>query len=210
MLFSKPTDVPSTEAALPGRDIPIQISGKYALNGHSMLPPYPDGLKALRVGMGCFWGVERLFWQLEGVWVTAAGYAGGSTPNPSYEETCGGQTGHTEIVQLVYNPDQISISKILDTFWENHDPTQGMRQGNDKGTQYRSALYLDDSEQLELALASKDDYQEQLSGAGMGLITTEIRTEPVFYFAEEYHQQYLYKNPGGYCNLRGTGVHCVG
>jgi peptide-methionine (S)-S-oxide reductase len=210
MLFSKPIEVPSAEIALAGRDTPVQLSGKHALNGRSMLPPYPEGYKTLRVAMGCFWGVERLFWQLKGVWVTAAGYAGGSTPNPSYEETCGGHTGHTEVVQLVYNSDQISTSKILETFWENHDPTQGMRQGNDKGTQYRSALYLDDADQLELALVSKQDYQEQLSKAGMGLITTEIRTEPVFYFAEEYHQQYLYKNPGGYCNLRGTGVHCVG
>ncbi len=210
MFFSKPVDVPSTEACLPGREIPVQISGKHTVNGHSMLPPYENNLKTLRIGMGCFWGVERLFWQLEGVWVTAAGYAGGTTPNPSYQETCGGHTGHTEIVQVVYNPDQVSTSKILETFWENHDPTQGMRQGNDKGTQYRSALYVDDAEQLELALASKEAYQAQLGKSGMDLITTEIRIEPTFYFAEEYHQQYLAKNPGGYCNLRGTGVHCVG
>jgi peptide-methionine (S)-S-oxide reductase len=198
MLFSKTIEVPSAETALAGRDTPIQISGKHSLNRRSMLPPYPEGYKTLRVAMGCFWGVERLFWQLEGVSVTAAGYAGGSTPNPSYEETCSGDTGHAEVVHLVYNPYQISTSKILETFWD------------DKGTQYRSALYLDDAEQLDLVLASRDDYQEQLNGAGMDLITTEIRVEPVFYFAEECHQQYLHKNPGGYCSLRGTGVYCVG
>ena len=159
--------------------------------------------------MGCFWGVERLFWQLPGIYVTAVGYAGGSTPNPTYEEACSGYTGHTEVVQLVFDPSVIDLSEILRVFWENHDPTQGMRQGNDRGTQYRSALYLENESQLEMALASKQSFQEQLSKAGMGEITTEIRIESVFFFAEEYHQQYLHKNPGGYCNLRGTGVNCV-
>ena len=209
MFGSKPLSVPESKDCLPGRDSPLEISGIHALSGRNFIPPYDANYQTLRVAMGCFWGVERLFWQLEGIYVTAVGYAGGSTPNPTYEEACSGYTGHTEVVQLVFDPSVIDLSEILHVFWENHDPTQGMRQGNDRGTQYRSALYLENESQLEMALASKQSFQEQLSKAGMGEITTEIRIESVFFFAEEYHQQYLHKNPGGYCNLRGTGVNCV-
>lgn len=209
MFGSKPLSVPESKDCLPGRDSPLEISGIHALSGRNFIPPYDANYQTLRVAMGCFWGVERLFWQLPGIYVTAVGYAGGSTPNPTYEEACSGYTGHTEVVQLVFDPNVIDLSEILRVFWENHDPTQGMRQGNDRGTQYRSALYLENESQLEMALASKQSFQEQLSKAGMGEITTEIRIESVFFFAEEYHQQYLHKNPGGYCNLRGTGVNCV-
>lgn len=209
MFGSKPLSVPESKDCLPGRDSPLEISGIHALSGRNFIPPYDANYQTLRVAMGCFWGVERLFWQLPGIYVTAVGYAGGSTPNPTYEEACSGYTGHTEVVQLVFDPSVIDLSEILRVFWENHDPTQGMRQGNDRGTQYRSALYLENESQLEMALASKQSFQEQLSKAGMGEITTEIRIESVFFFAEEYHQQYLHKNPGGYCNLRGTGVNCV-
>ena len=209
MFGSKPLSVPESKDCLPGRDSPLEISGIHALSGRNFIPPYDANYQTLRVAMGCFWGVERLFWQLPGIYVTAVGYAGGSTPNPTYEEACSGYTGHTEVVQLVFDPSVIDLSEILHVFWENHDPTQGMRQGNDRGTQYRSALYLENESQLEMALASKQSFQEQLSKAGMGEITTEIRIESVFFFAEEYHQQYLHKNPGGYCNLRGTGVNCV-
>lgn len=210
MLGLKPKEVLSAESCLPGRPEAIEVSGIHVVNGRSYLPPYPSGYESLRVGMGCFWGVERLFWQLEGIWTTAAGYAGGTTENPSYQEVCSGYTAHTEVIQVVYSKENIALDDLLEVFWENHDPTQGMRQGNDKGTQYRSALYLDSGEQLDIALMSRDIYQQQLNKAGMGKITTEIRIEPDFYFAEEYHQQYLHKNPNGYCNLRGTGVHCVG
>ena len=209
MFGSKPLSVPESKDCLPGRDSPLEISGIHALSGRNFIPPYDANYQTLRVAMGCFWGVERLFWQLPGIYVTAVGYAGGSTPNPTYEEACSGYTGHTEVVQLVFDPNVIDLAEILRVFWENHDPTQGMRQGNDRGTQYRSALYLESESQLEMALASKQSFQEQLSKAGMGEITTEIRIESVFFFAEEYHQQYLHKNPGGYCNLRGTGVNCV-
>ena len=209
MFGSKPLSVPESKDCLPGRDSPLEISGIHALSGRNFIPPYDANYQTLRVAMGCFWGVERLFWQLPGIYVTAVGYAGGSTPNPTYEEACSGYTGHTEVVQLVFDPNVIDLSEILRVFWENHDPTQGMRQGNDRGTQYRSAIYLENESQLEMALASKQSFQEQLSKAGMGEITTEIRIESVFFFAEEYHQQYLHKNPGGYCNLRGTGVNCV-
>ena len=209
MFGSKPLSVPESKDCLPGRDSPLEISGIHALSGRNFIPPYDANYQTLRVAMGCFWGVERLFWQLPGIYVTAVGYAGGSTPNPTYEEACSGYTGHTEVVQLVFDPSVIDLSEILHVFWENHDPTQGMRQGNDRGTQYRSALYLENESQLEMALASKQSFQEQLSKAGMGEITTEIRIESVFFFAEEYHQQYLHKNPGGYCNLSGTGVNCV-
>ena len=209
MFGSKPLSVPESKDCLPGRDSPLEISGIHALSGRNFIPPYDANYQTLRVAMGCFWGVERLFWQLPGIYVTAVGYAGGSTPNPTYEEACSGYTGHTEVVQLVFDPSVIDLSEILRVFWENHDPTQGMRQGNDRGTQYRSALYLENESQLEMALASKQSFQEQLSKAGMGEITTEIRIESVFFFAEECHQQYLHKNPGGYCNLRGTGVNCV-
>ena len=209
MFGSKPLSVPESKDCLPGRDSPLEISGIHALSGRSFIPPYDASYQTLRVAMGCFWGVERLFWQLEGIYVTAVGYAGGLTPNPTYEEACSGYTGHTEVVQLVFDPNVIDLSEILRVFWENHDPTQGMRQGNDRGTQYRSALYLENESQLEMAMTSKQAFQEQLNKAGMGEITTEIRMEPVFFFAEEYHQQYLHKNPGGYCNLRGTGVSCL-
>lgn len=209
MLGLKPKEVLSAEFCLPGRSDAIPVSGVHTVNGRSYLPPYPEGLESLRIGMGCFWGVERLFWQLEGVWVTAVGYAGGTTENPSYREVCSGQTAHTEIVQVLYNKENNKLIDFLKVFWEGHDPTQGMRQGNDTGTQYRSALYLDSQAQLEAALTSRELYQIQLNAGGMGEITTEIRIEPTFYFAEEDHQQYLHKNPGGYCNLRGTGVQCV-
>ncbi len=210
MFRFKPEKLLPSEACLAGRDEPVNISGTHAVNGHSFLPPYAEDFCSLRLGMGCFWGAERLFWKTPGVWVTAVAYAGGVTKNPSYEEVCSGYTGHTEVVQLAFQPEIISLQQILKLFWENHDPTQGMLQGNDRGTQYRSALYLEDQIQLQTAIASRDSYQEQLDLNGMGQITTEIRVEPVFYFAEEFHQQYLHKNPGGYCNLRGTGVYCVG
>lgn len=210
MFSHKPSEVVSPESCLPGRQEILPISGVHAVNGRSIVPPYPEKLESLRVGMGCFWGVERLFWQLEGVWVTAAGYAGGTTENPTYEEVCSGYTAHTEVVQILYSKENIGIRDILKVFWENHDPSQGMRQGNDRGTQYRSALYLDTSEQLEIARQSGDSYQLELNRSGMGKITTEIKLDTKFYFAEEYHQQYLHKNPGGYCDLRGTGVACAG
>lgn len=209
MFSHKPSEVVSPESCLRGRAEALPISGVHTVNGRSFIPPYPAGFESIRVGMGCFWGVERLFWQLEGIWVTGVGYAGGTTENPTYEEVCSGYTGHTEIVQLVYSKENMKLERILKVFWEEHDPTQGMRQGNDRGTQYRSALYLDTAEQLETAILSRDKYQAELTKSGMGQITTEIRQEPSFYFAEEYHQQYLHKNPGGYCNLRGTGVACA-
>jgi peptide-methionine (S)-S-oxide reductase len=209
MFRFKTKEIITVDDCLPGSDAPLDISGVHAVNGRSFIPPYEEGLQSLRVGMGCFWGAERLFWQIEGVWVTAVGYAGGVTKNPTYQEVCSGYTAHTEVVQVVYSNKNIELTDILKTFWESHDPTQGMRQGNDSGTQYRSALYLDDELQLEAALKSREVYQDQLEAGGMGQITTEIRVEPVIYFAEEDHQQYLHKNPGGYCNLRGTGISCV-
>ncbi|PMR75639.1 peptide-methionine (S)-S-oxide reductase MsrA [Billgrantia endophytica] len=194
--------------ALPGRDTPLAISGMHAVNGRSMLPPFPEGTDSIVLGLGCFWGAERLFWQLPGVYVTAVGYAGGVTPNPTYEETCSGQTGHAEVVKVVYDPSTIDIELLLRTFWEAHDPTQGMRQGNDMGSQYRSAIYTTSDAQLAAARRSRDAYQYSLAQAGKGKITTEITPLTDFYPAEEYHQQYLHKNPGGYCGLKGTGVSC--
>ncbi|MCG7598481.1 peptide-methionine (S)-S-oxide reductase MsrA [Halomonas sp. McH1-25] len=200
--------MPAADEALPGRGEPIRISGRHLVNGHSMIPPFPSGCEEIVLGLGCFWGAERLFWQLSGVHVTAVGYAGGFTPNPTYEETCTGGTGHTEVVRVVFDPEAIGLDRILQVFWEAHDPTQGMRQGNDIGSQYRSAIYTTSDSQRREAEASRDSYQQALSQAGKGTITTEIAPLETFYYAEEYHQQYLAKNPGGYCGLRGTGVQC--
>ncbi|MFQ3787424.1 peptide-methionine (S)-S-oxide reductase MsrA [Halomonas sp. A29] len=194
--------------ALPGRETPLQVSGIHAVNGRSMLPPFPQGHEQIVFGLGCFWGAERLFWQLPGVHVTAVGYAGGVTPNPTYEETCSGRTGHAEVVQVVFDPREVDIETLLKVFWEAHDPTQGMRQGNDIGSQYRSAIYTYSDTQLSAARRSRDTYQYSLAQAGQGRITTEIAPLEAFFLAEEYHQQYLHKNPGGYCGLRGTGVSC--
>ncbi len=194
--------------ALPGRDEPMRVSGIHAVNGRSMLPPYPAEYEELVLGLGCFWGAERLFWQLPGVHVTAVGYAGGVTPNPTYEETCTGRTGHAEVVKVVFDPREVDVEWLLRVFWEAHDPTQGMRQGNDVGSQYRSAIYATHNDQLVTAKRSRDAYQYSLAQAGRGRITTEIAPLAAFYLAEEYHQQYLHKNPGGYCGLQGTGVSC--
>ncbi|NLC21977.1 MAG: peptide-methionine (S)-S-oxide reductase MsrA [Halomonadaceae bacterium] len=194
--------------ALPGRATAVTISGVHAVNGQPMLPPWPPGYEQIVFGLGCFWGAERLFWQLPGVFVTAAGYAGGITPNPSYEETCSGRTGHAEVVSVVFDPAQVELETLLSVFWEAHDPTQGMRQGNDIGSQYRSAIYTTSDTQLAAARRSREVYQYSLAQAGRGRITTEIVPLETFYLAEEYHQQYLHKNPGGYCGLQGTGVTC--
>lgn len=194
--------------ALPGRATAVTISGVHAVNGQPMLPPWPPGYEQIVFGLGCFWGAERLFWQLPGVFVTAAGYAGGITPNPSYEETCSGRTGHAEVVSVVFDPAQVELETLLSVFWEAHDPTQGMRQGNDIGNQYRSAIYTTSDTQLAAARRSREVYQYSLAQAGRGRITTEIVPLETFYLAEEYHQQYLHKNPGGYCGLQGTGVTC--
>ena len=206
MFGLKKTQMVSPSEALPGRQDPMRVSGDHAVLGTSLLPPYPGGLEVLDLGLGCFWGAERRFWQLEGVYTTAVGYAGGYTPNPTYEEVCSGQTGHTEVVRVVYDPAVISTARVLRVFWESHNPTQGMRQGNDTGTQYRSAIYTHDDEQAAIAFESAASYQAALEEAGRGEITTEIREAGPFYFAEQYHQQYLHKNPGGYCGLGGTGV----
>jgi peptide-methionine (S)-S-oxide reductase len=192
--------------ALPGRSRPIELPRTHFVNGHSLQPPFPDGYVRALFAMGCFWGAERCFWQLPGVYVTAVGYAGGYTPNPSYEEVCSGLTGHTETVLVVADPARIQYEALLRVFWEAHDPTQGMRQGGDIGTQYRSAIYCDGPEQLEAAATSRDAYARRLRQHGHGTITTEIAPAPAFYYAEDYHQQYLAKNPGGYCGLGGCGV----
>lgn len=198
----------SPERALPGRDTPLSISGIHHVNGASMCPPFPEGSEDIVLGLGCFWGAERLFWELPGVLVTAVGYAGGYTPNPTYEETCSGWTGHTEVVRVVYDPAVISLQSLLRVFWEAHDPTQGMRQGNDIGTQYRSAIYATSESQRQAAEQSREQYQHALKDAGGGEITTELAPLEAFYYAEEYHQQYLAKNPNGYCGLKGIGVSC--
>ena len=200
--------VPGAEQALPGREQAISVSPSHLINGHSVLSPFPEGFEVVSLAMGCFWGVERRFWQTKGVYVTSAGYAGGSTKNPTYEETCSGRTGHTEVVQVVFDPDEISFNELLKVFWEAHDPTQGMRQGNDIGTQYRSAIYVTTDEQLKIAEASKRSFQEALREKGLRDISTEVGINVPFYYAEDYHQQYLEKNPGGYCGLKGTGVSC--
>jgi peptide-methionine (S)-S-oxide reductase len=194
--------------ALPGRETPMRIPDTHFVNGRPLAPPYPEGLQEAVFGLGCFWGAERKFWEADGVWVTAVGYAAGITPNPTYEEVCSGRTGHAEVVLVVYDPALVSYDELLRIFWESHDPTQGMRQGNDVGTQYRSGIYFTTEEQRALAEKSRDEYQERLAAAGYGPITTEIRPAPAFYFAEDYHQQYLAKNPNGYCGLGGTGVSC--
>jgi len=209
-LFRKRLDLPSPTEALPGRSSPIPTAERHFVNGRSLQGPYPAGTKQALFGLGCFWGAERKFWQMEdGIWVTAVGYAGGVTPNPTYEEVCSGLTGHTEVVLVVYDPAQIAYETLLQTFWENHDPTQGMRQGNDIGTQYRSAIYAFDDAQRRAAEASKEVYGRALAERGYGPITTEILEAGPFYFAEDYHQQYLAKNPNGYCGLGGTGVACA-
>ncbi|WP_049721642.1 peptide-methionine (S)-S-oxide reductase MsrA [Gilvimarinus polysaccharolyticus] len=203
------SEIPSPEQALSGRDTAMQVSQLHAVNGNSIKPPFPAGYSQFLVGLGCFWGAERLFWQTLGVYTTAVGYAGGYTPNPTYQEVCSGMTGHNEVVLVVFNPAEVSFNKLLTIFWEAHDPTQGMRQGNDSGTQYRSGLYLLTDEQVVAAEQSLKQYQAALSAAGRGEITTEIKTGVDFYYAETYHQQYLAKNPNGYCGLAGTGVSCA-
>ncbi len=205
--FKKPTMITEAEA-LPGRAQPIPTAETHALSGRPLKAAVPEGMAAVSLGMGCFWGAERLFWQQDGVWLTMVGYGGGFTPNPTYEEVCSGRTGHTELVRVIFDPAVISPATVLRLFWENHDPTQGMRQGNDIGTQYRSALYIENPAHEALARASLDAYQARLKAAGLGRITTEIRPAPAFYFAEDYHQQYLWKNPNGYCGIGGTGIAC--
>jgi peptide-methionine (S)-S-oxide reductase len=200
--------VPQPEDCLPGRAEPIKIPERHFVNGHPLAGPYPEGFEKALFGLGCFWGAERVFWQAPGVWVTAVGYAGGSTPNPTYEEVCSGRTGHTEAVLVVYDPAVTSYDALLKLFWESHDPTQGMRQGNDVGTQYRSAIYTFSPEQRRAAEATREAYQGPLESARYGAISTEIADAPPFYFAEDYHQQYLAKNPHGYCGLGGTGIAC--
>ncbi len=204
----KPLTVPSADESLPGRQEPIPTAPTHYVNGAALKGPYPQGAEKALFGLGCFWGAERKFWEMPGVIVTAVGYAGGSTPNPTYEEVCSGLTGHTEAVLVVFDPRQVSYEQLLKTFWESHDPTQGMRQGNDVGTQYRSGIYTYSDEQRREAEASKAAYEAALKARGLGPITTEIEPAPEFYFAEGYHQQYLAKNPAGYCGLGGTGVTC--
>jgi peptide-methionine (S)-S-oxide reductase len=210
MLFgSKKTAMVEPADALPGRDHPLPgLLEHHYVNGHRIMPPFPEGLELAQFGMGCFWGAERKFWELEGVYSTAVGYSGGYTPNPTYEEVCSGRTGHTEAVLVVFDPAVVSYDELLRTFWENHDPTQGMRQGNDVGTQYRSTVYAYGPEQLAAAQASAKAYGEKLAEAGYGEVTTEIAEAPSFYWAEDYHQQYLAKVPNGYCGIGGTGVSC--
>jgi peptide-methionine (S)-S-oxide reductase len=204
----KSTSLPSSDKALPGRTERMAVPKTHHVNGALLEPPFPAGLEQALFAIGCFWGAERKFWQTPGVYSTSVGYAGGATPNPTYREVCSGQTGHTEIVRVVFDPARVTYAELLRVFWENHDPTQGMRQGNDVGTQYRSAIYTYGDAQLAAALASRDAYQERLKAAGFGAITTEIREAPEFYYAEDYHQQYLSKNPNGYCGIGGTGVSC--
>jgi peptide-methionine (S)-S-oxide reductase len=207
-LNSHKTRPVSAEEALPGRSEPTPVTSRHRVSGRTMTPPYPDGFETAIFGMGCFWGAERLFWELDGVWVTAVGYAGGFTPNPTYEEVCSARTGHAEVVLVVYDPAKVSYEKLLSVFWEEHDPTQGMRQGNDVGTQYRSLIGTFGPAQAEVAQRSRAMYQGRLTAAGKGEISTEVVDSPTFYFAEPYHQQYLDANPSGYCGLQGTGVSC--
>ena len=209
MLFTrKPSALPTPEEALPGRDTPIVVPGRHLVLGTPIGPPFPEETEQAIFGMGCFWGAERMFWQAPGIYTTAAGYAGGYTPNPTYQEVCTGRTGHNEVVLAVFDTSKTTYEAMLRIFWEGHDPTQGMRQGNDAGTQYRSAVYTYGDEQLKSAVASKDAFQKALKDKGFSPITTEIRPAPEFYYAEDYHQQYLAKNPNGYCGLGGTGVSC--
>jgi peptide-methionine (S)-S-oxide reductase len=207
-MFGKPMRIPSAQEALPGRPTAMTVPETHYVNGHRITPPFPDGLELAMFGLGCFWGAERKFWPLKGVYSTAVGYAAGHTPNPTYREVCTGMTGHTEAVLVVFDPKIVSYDELLKTFWENHDPTQGMRQGNDVGTQYRSGIYYYNDSQRRAAEASRDMFQKELDHAGYGRVTTEILPAPQFYYAEDYHQQYLAKNPGGYCGLGGTGVSC--
>jgi peptide-methionine (S)-S-oxide reductase len=198
--------MPAREQALPGRNTPLKVPDDHFVNGHRTVPPFPAGMQEAVFGLGCFWGAERLFWEMPGVYSTAVGYAGGFTPNPTYEEVCTGDTGHAEVVRVIFDPRRIGYRELLKAFWESHDPTQGMRQGNDIGTQYRSVIYACTAEQHAAATASLRAYQQNLSAAGRGKITTEIRDAPQFFYAEEYHQQYLAKNPDGYCGIGGCGV----
>ncbi|TRT75158.1 MAG: peptide-methionine (S)-S-oxide reductase MsrA [Microcystis sp. M_OC_Ca_00000000_S217Cul] len=206
--FGKKLTLPTVREALPGRSEKMPVPSTHYVNGHPLQPPFPGGMETAMFGLGCFWGAERKFWQLEGVYTTAVGYAAGITPNPTYQEVCTGMTGHNEVVLVVYDPSVISYEQLLKVFWESHNPTQGMRQGNDTGTQYRSGIYTYSPQQKELAEKSRSIYQEALNKAGHGQITTEIIDAPEFYYAEVYHQQYLAKNPGGYCGLGGTKVEC--
>lgn len=206
--FEKKVEMPSPERALPGRDTKMRVAARHFVLGTTLEGPFPSDTEMALFGLGCFWGAERKFWQTPGVYTTAVGYAGGYTPNPTYQEVCSGLTGHNEVVLVVYEPAQLDYETLLGLFWESHDPTQGMRQGNDRGTQYRSGIYYFDDEQRELATASSLRYQAALADAGYGSITTEIVAAPPFYYAEDYHQQYLAKNPAGYCGLGGTGVSC--
>jgi peptide-methionine (S)-S-oxide reductase len=207
-MFVKKTEIPAREQALPGRSEEMPVPEAHYVNGNPLKPPFEEGLQTAMFGLGCFWGGEKAFWEADGVYTTAVGYAGGYTPNPTYQEVCGGQTGHTEVVLVVFDPKVTTYEKLLKIFWEEHDPTQGMRQGADIGTQYRSSIYTYGEEQKKAALASQEVYHEVLSAAGYGPITTEIGDAPAFYYAEDYHQQYLAKNPGGYCGHGGTGVSC--
>ncbi|MGH6969711.1 MAG: peptide-methionine (S)-S-oxide reductase MsrA, partial [Stellaceae bacterium] len=202
------TEMPAPDETLPGRATKMRVTETHAVTGRRIVPPFPAGIETAQFGLGCFWGAERAFWQLDGVYATAVGYAGGTTPNPTYEEVCSGHTGHTEAVLVAYDPKKISYERLLKAFWESHNPTQGMRQGNDVGTQYRSAIYWTNPAQQKAAEASRDAYAKALAKAGHGAITTEVKQAGAFYYAEDYHQQYLAKNPGGYCGLGGTGVSC--
>ncbi len=204
--LERKTRMPAPDEALPGRSDPVPVPERHYVLEHPLCPPFPEGLGRALFGLGCFWGAERTFWQLPGVYTTAVGYAGGYTPNPTYEEVCTGRTGHAEVVLVVFDPKTVTYESLLEVFWEAHDPTQGMRQGNDVGTQYRSAIYVYDDAQIGAARASREAYQKALAAAGYGAITTEIREAPDFYYAESYHQQYLAKKPTGYCGLGGTGV----
>ncbi len=206
--LSKQTAFPTRETALAGRSEPIPTDSSHFINGNPLKGPFPDGFGVAVFGMGCFWGVERMFWGIEGVWATSVGYAAGFTPNATYEEVCSGQTGHNEVVQVVFDPAVVSYDQLLQVFWEGHDPTQGMRQGNDRGSQYRSGIYTADAAQMRLAAASQSIFQAQLTAKGFGAISTEIAPVTEYYFAEGYHQQYLAKNPNGYCGIGGTGVTC--
>ena len=210
MFMHKTTAMPTPEQALPGREQKIPVPSSHFVNGNRLTAPFPDHLRQAVFGLGCFWGAERQFWQLAGVYTTAVGYSGGYTPNPTYQEVCTGKTGHNEVVLVVYDPDLISYEELLRVFWESHDPTQGMRQGNDRGTQYRSGIYTFGDEQFKQAEISRALYQDKLGKAGYGAITTEVKPAGPFFYAEDYHQQYLAKNPGGYCGLGGTGVACPG
>ena len=205
-LFRRKSTIPAADAALPGRSTPLKVPETHFVNGHRIVPPFPAGLREAVFGLGCFWGAEKLFWQLPGVYSTAVGYAGGFTPNPTYQEVCSGDTGQAEVVRVIYDPSKVSYEELLKAFWESHDPTQGMRQGNDVGTQYRSVIFTFDEEQRAAAEESRRLYQARLTAAGRGTITTEIRDAAPFYYAEDYHQQYLAKNPDGYCGIGGCGV----